>query len=55
MRSFTHTGIGQLTSVTGVGTGGVYLKLLAKATSENLLTENLLRHRRTTDISKADK
>ena len=54
MRSLTHTGIRQLTSVTGVGAGGVYLELLAKTTSKNLLTENLLRHRRTADISEAD-
>ena len=55
MRSLTHTGIGQLASVTRVCAGGIYLKLFAKPTSENLLAENLLRHWRTTYIAEADK
>ena len=55
MCSFAHTRIGQLTSVTGVCTGRIYLELLAKTTSKDLLTKNLLSHRRTAYAAQADK
>ena len=55
MRSLAHTRVGQLAGVAGVGAGRVNLELLAKTSRKDLLSKNLLRHRRTTDISKADK
>ena len=54
MCRLAHTGVRQLACVSRIGACGIYLELLCQAPCKDLLAENLLRHWRTTDISKTD-
>lgn len=54
VRSFAHSRVCQLASVARICTSRVDFELLRQTARKDLLAKNLLRHRRTADISQAN-